>query len=62
MTPQLIALLASIYATQARIEGMTAENALRQAGGNSPAYGDQDFFTEAHQLEIFADQARSLTS
>ena len=54
MSPQLVAALANIAAAQARIEGMKAENARREAEGHDMAHTENDFFEAAHQLDVLA--------
>jgi len=56
MTPETCRCFALIVATQARIEGMKAENAHRLECGNSIAYGEEAFNIEAFQLEQLAIQ------
>lgn len=53
-TPQTAATLCFMAAAQARIEGMKAKNAEREADGYALAYDDDAFFTEAAQLEQLA--------
>ena len=50
-TAQAMALIA---AAMARIEGMKAANAEREANGDAQAYGADEFFYEAHSLETIA--------
>lgn len=54
MNHHAVANLALIFAAQARIEGMKAANALRAARDESPAYAENDFSVEAHNLEMLA--------
>lgn len=54
MNHHAVANLALIFAAQARIEGMKAENAQRASRGESLAYDEGSFFTEAHNLELLA--------
>jgi hypothetical protein len=54
MNHHAVANLARAYAVQARIEGMKAENTLREQLGESPAYGEHAFNVEAAQLEEIA--------
>lgn len=51
MNSQLVGILAAIYASNARVLGMQAENAHRAACGESPAYGEEAFGIEATHLE-----------
>lgn len=46
--------MAIIVATMARIEGMKAANAEREANGDAQAYGADSFFEEAYSLELIA--------
>ena len=59
MNPQLVGLLAAIFASNARVLAMQAENQTRVANGNSPAYGEDAFLTEAHHLEQLGMEARN---
>lgn len=59
MSPQLVGILAAIFAAQARVAGMQAENAHRVACGNSPSYGEEAFQIEAHHMEVLANEARN---
>lgn len=60
MSPQLVAALANIAATQARIEGMKAANITSQEQGYPLAYDDAVFFEAANQLDILANHIRNL--
>ena len=62
MSPQLVALLAAIFATNARVLGMKAENEQRASKGDPPAYEEGHFNQEAFYLESLAEEARTLTS
>lgn len=62
MSPQLVALLAAIFASHARVEGMKAENQQRAAQGDSPAYREDVFNNEASYLDALAVDARNCTS
>lgn len=46
--------LAIILAMQAEIEGMKAENAYREACGQSQAYGEDSFYEMAEKLRNVA--------
>lgn len=46
--------LALILAVQAEIEGMKAENMLRELVDSAPAYGDGDFQDKADELRNLA--------
>lgn len=59
MSAQLVAILAAIFAAQARIAGMQAENQHRVACGNSIAYGEDAFGHEAQHLEMLSVDARN---
>ena len=59
MSSQLVGILAAIFAAQARIEGMKAENSLRECQGNSPAYGEDAFNHEAAFLQHLEIEARN---
>jgi len=54
MNHHAIANLARILACNARVEGMKAENAHRDACGQSVAYGEEAFLAEANELERLA--------
>lgn len=58
MSPQLLAIQAEIFAAQARVLGMQAENDQRKACGDSPAYREDDFSNEASGLQHLAEAAR----
>lgn len=45
---------AMVLAAYARVQGMVAENAHREACGNSVAYGEEAFAIEAAQMEDLA--------
>ena len=51
MTDNSIILLARISACNARIEGMKAENKLRELHGTTPAYSEAGFMDEANEIE-----------
>ena len=57
MSPQLVGLLAAIFAGQARVLGMQAQNAHRAACGDSPAYTDEAFSIEAAHLDRLSVEA-----
>jgi hypothetical protein len=59
MNPMLVAILAQITASQARVLGMAASNAHWAAIGQSPAYDEQAFRAEADHLEALANDARN---
>lgn len=59
MSPQLVSILAQVLASDARVQGMMAENATREGGGNSPAYGQVAFDHEAAHLDMLATDARN---
>lgn len=59
MNGHLVSLLACIYAANARVLAMQAENAQRQALGQSMAYTDSDFHYEAQELDKLAAEAKS---
>lgn len=56
MTPQTVRIMALITAAQARIEGMKAANAEREANGHAPAYDGDAFFEEFSRLELLANE------
>lgn len=58
MNAQLIAIYAEICAANARVEGYKAENTQRAAQGDSPAYREDVFSSEANALSHLADAAR----
>lgn len=57
MSPQLVSIQARVLAANARIEGMVAANQQRIAEGGSVAWTQDHFETEAHHMEILANQA-----
>lgn len=59
MSPQLVGLLAAIFAAQSRVLGMHAQNAHRAACGDGPAYTDEAFGIEADHLERLSVEARN---
>ena len=60
MSPKLVGILAAIFAANARVEGMKAENARREACGQGPAYTDEAFGNEAGHLDALSVEARNL--
>jgi 23S rRNA maturation mini-RNase III len=48
--------MALITAAQARIEGMKAANAEREANGYALAYDGDAFFEECRRLELLANE------
>lgn len=60
MNNELVAIMALIAAANARIAGMQAKNYERQQSNYALAYDEDDFFDEAHRLELLAISARSL--
>lgn len=59
MNSQLVAIMAHIAACNARIAAMTAANDQRKAVGNSMAYTEDHFWSEANQLDFLAIEARN---
>ena len=59
MSPQLVAILAAIFAEQARVMAMTAENAARLDAGQALAYPSAAFYAAADQLDNLSIQARN---
>jgi len=57
MSNQQLQILALIMASNARVLGMQAENQLRAAIDESPAYGEGHFQEEAQHLEHLSVQA-----
>jgi len=55
-TPQTARALLLLAAANARIEGMKAKNAEREANGYAFAYGEESFFYEAQELEKLAHE------
>lgn len=60
MTAYAASVLVDAMVVQARIEGMKAENAHREACGQGVAYGEEAFFGESDTLAHFAGVLRSL--
>jgi hypothetical protein len=56
----LVGIIAHIAAAQARIEAMKATNHSREENGHSHAYGEEDFWYEANNLEQLAIEAKSV--
>lgn len=59
MSTQLVAILASMSACNARIAAMQAANDQRKVEGNSMAYTDDHFWGEASQLGQLSIEARN---
>jgi hypothetical protein len=59
MNGQALALLASIYAEVACIEGMKAENQVSLFHNREPIYHEHDFEERANTLTYLADCARN---
>lgn len=57
MNSEQLNILAGIYAVQARVLGMHADNQARQATDQSPAWTYGDFAEESRQLEVLGQQA-----
>ena len=57
MTPETARCFSLMLAAQARVLGMQAENAQREACGEAPAYVEKDFAVEAYDLQLLAIQA-----
>lgn len=57
MNSEQLQILAEIYAIQARVLGMQADNQARQVTDQSPAWTYGDFAEESRQLEVLAQQA-----
>lgn len=62
MSPQLVALLAAIAASQARIAAMQVTNAGIDLLAYPPTYGEAHFFAEAHHLDALSNDARNCIS
>lgn len=59
MSPQLVGILAAIFAEQARVVAMSAENLVRINQGNALAYNATAFFVSADILDRLANEARN---
>lgn len=59
MNSQLVAIMASIIAAQARIEGMKAKNTERESQGYALEYDEDAFFAEAARLDQLSIGARN---
>lgn len=57
MTNEQLSILAKIYAEVATIEGMKAENIVREHLGQSVAYVDEDFFRVQEALLELSSRA-----
>jgi hypothetical protein len=60
MSPELVAIVAAIYASQARIEAMLAANQDRARREESQAYPEEAFMHEAQHLDMLASDARRI--
>lgn len=58
MTPELVAVLAQIFAQQAIVLGMQADNMQRAAIGDSMSWTGADFAGPATELDRLAQSAR----
>lgn len=59
MSPQLVGILAAIFAEQTRVVGMSAANLVRMQQGQPAAYTKEDFFASADQLDMLSISARN---
>jgi hypothetical protein len=59
MNAQLVYILASIAAEQARVAAMQAENQWRERQGQAPAYGEDAFLIVAGRLDELTVEARN---
>lgn len=59
MNSQLVAIMAHIAACNARVAAMQSANDQRKAVGHSMAYTEEHFWSEAHQLDSLAIEARN---
>ena len=57
MNTTQLEILALLYAANARVLGMEAANQGRAVNGNSPAYTEDHFQSEASHLEYLAQRA-----
>lgn len=57
MNSEQLQILAEIYAAQARVLGMHADNQARESINGEPIWVFADFAEEARQLEVLAQQA-----
>lgn len=60
MKSALVAILAEIAASQARVAGMQACNASWTAQGQSPAYSEDHFISEAQHCDHLAKRAEAV--
>lgn len=60
MSPILVSIMAEVFACNARIIAMQAENAQRAAEGSSPAYREKDFIPEIDLLTTLSMEARNV--
>lgn len=60
MDQRVVQAYAQIVAAQARIEGMKAENAACEIRGETPAYLEGSFNSEADGLEFLAQHLHNL--
>jgi hypothetical protein len=59
MSPQLVAILAAIFAEQTRVVAMNSENSVRLEAGQALAYSSTHFYASADQLERLSIEARN---
>lgn len=57
MNAEQLHILAEIFAQNALVLGMHADNAAREAVGNSPAWVAKDFAYYANELELLGQRA-----
>lgn len=62
MSPNLVNILARIYAVNAEVEAMKAANYEREANQQALAYTDKDFHHAQWQLENLASEAVQCSS
>lgn len=57
MNAEHLHILAEIFAQNALVLGMHADNSAREAVGNSPAWTGKDFVYHANELELLGQRA-----
>jgi hypothetical protein len=60
MQAQIAAAMSHMYGYVAELEGMKAENATREGGGMSPAYGADEFAQIAQSLHNIASHLHAM--
>lgn len=59
MSPQLVSIMAHIFAVNAEIVGMQAANQQRSTCNESPMYSEDHFLGSANTLYVLSNDARN---